>query len=118
MTVFEAFEQITYTYLEVSRGETYGNRITKETDHLGVFKLRSGMTQSNNMETRESSATLHIHPEDAVGGGEIVGNGIRYDGKDYKIVGVTEGRNFATNEIEHYTLTLERAEYVSESATD
>jgi len=113
MTVFDAFKQITYTYLVVSRGEVYGNRILSETDHLGVFKIRSGMTAVNGRETRESSATLHIHPEDIANGDEIVGNGIRYAGKDYAIVGMTEGRNFDTNEIEHYTATLERTDYAS-----
>lgn len=115
MTVFDAFEQTTYTYLIVSRGETYGNRIESETALMGVFKLRAGMTSANNQETRESSATLHIHPEDVAEGDEIVGNGIRYDGKDCAIVGMTEGRNFDTNEIEHYTLTLKRTEYAGQS---
>ena len=115
MTVFESFEQITYTYLVLSRGEVYGNRIVSETDHQGVFKLRSGMNSMNNQETRESSATLHIHPEDIADGDEIVGNGIRYAGKDYSITGFTEGRNFDTNDVEHYRLTLERTENVDQS---
>ena len=118
MTVFDAFKQVTYTYLVISRGETLGNRIVSESDHLGVFKLRSGMTQVMNQETRDSSATLHVHPEDIADGDEIVGNGVRYAGKEYSITGMTEGRNFDTNEIEHYTLTLGRAGYVSSSQED
>jgi hypothetical protein len=116
-TVFEAFREIDYSYLEISRGEVYGNRILNETPLRGVFKLRSGMTQVNNQETRESSATLHVHPEDfkSATSEEIVGNGVRYDGKDYTIIGMTEGRNFGTGTTEHLTFTLERAEYVSQS---
>lgn len=112
-TVFTAFKQVTYTYLTVSRGQTKGNKITNQVDRLGVFKLRSGMNQTNNQETHESSATLHVHPEDFSNTEGIVGNGVRYDGKDYKIIGMTEGRNFETNVVEHYTLTLERAEYAT-----
>jgi len=113
MTVFDAFQQVPYQYLEIDRGGVYGNRILSETARMGVFKVRSGMTTVNNQETRESSATLHIHPEDVAENDEIVGNGIRYAGKDYAILGITQGRNFDTNAIEHYTLTLERTDYAT-----
>ena len=71
------------------------------------------MVSSQNQETHESSATLHVHPEDIDTNGEIVGDGIECGGKFYTIVGVTEGKNFDTGAVEHYTLTLERAEYGS-----
>ena len=145
MTVFDAFPQIDYTYLVVSRGEVYGNRVISEIERRGIFKLRSGMTQASSQETRGSGATLHIHPDDkvalirftldhstldgrdvlaeddtdlAASGDEIVGNGIRYASIDYSIIGMTEGRNFETNEIEHYTLTLERANYAGQNEND
>jgi hypothetical protein len=111
MTVFDVFQETPYAYLTISRGEVYGNRIVSEAPRTGVFKLRSGMAQNNNQETRESSATLHSHPKDFEVGEEIVGNGVRHAGKDYAIIGVTEGRNFDTDVVEHLTLTLERADF-------
>lgn len=110
MDVFSLFTQTPFTYLKISRGEVYGNQVEEEKELIGVFKLRSGMTQSNNQENRESSATLHAHPEDFTAGEEIVGNGIRYDGKDYDILGATEGKNFHTGVVEHIRLTLGRTE--------
>ena len=120
MTVFDAFKQIEYTYLVVSRGEVYGNRVTEQTGYLGVFKLREGMTEAVNVENRTSSATLHVHPEDFMLEEDetiddyFVGDGVRVDGVDYSIVGVTGGKNFDTGVLEHYQLTLQRTEYVDE----
>jgi hypothetical protein len=114
MTVFDVFRQVPYTYLVVSRGEVYGNRIVSETQLKGVFKLRSGMTQAANQETRESSATLHVHPEGFSPDDEIVGNGVRVGGLDYQVIGRADGRNFETGKTEHLTLTLQRAEYESQ----
>ncbi len=113
MTVFDAFGQTPYTFLEVSRGEVYGNKILSQTELQGVFKMRAGMIVSNNQERRQSSATLHVHPEDYEDYSNIVGNGIRRNGVDYAIIGVTEGRNFDNNVVEHLTFTLERSDYVS-----
>ena len=112
MTVFDAFKQIDYDYLTISRGNVYGNRIVESTPLRGIFKLRSGMTQDDNRELSQSDATLHAHPEDFVDVDEIVGNGVSYDGESYQIVGVTAGKNFETNLVEHLTFTLEKANYV------
>ena len=113
MTVFDVFTEVTYNYLKINRGVVQGNTIAERIAHSGVFKLKSGMVSCQNQETHESSATLHVHPEDIDTNGEIVGDGIECDGKFYTIVGVTEGKNFDTGAVEHYTLTLERAEYGS-----
>ena len=118
MTVFEAFEQIPYDFLEISSGDVYGNTILSTINGLyGVFKLRSGMTSSNNQEVRQSASTLHAHIEDYedVVMGDIVGNGVRVDGVNYRIMGVTLGTNFDTGINEHYTFTLERAEFTDGS---
>lgn len=115
MTVFDIFIETPYTFLEVTRGNVYGNQITKETEFMGVFKLRSTSSTSNNIELRQSNATLHAHPEDYDGWetANLVGQGIAYNGTSYEITNVTGGMNFDTGVMEHLTFTLERASYVS-----
>lgn len=58
--VFDVFDLSDYTFLEISRGTVTGNAITSSTDAQGVFKLRSGMSQSQNAENAQQGATLHI----------------------------------------------------------
>lgn len=110
-TVFDAFSEVDMTYLTVKRGQVRGNEIIAEKTIRGIFKVREGMI-AGSQEVRQSTATVHAHPEDFAEGDEIVGNGIRYDGKEYAIIGMTEGRNFETNQVEHIKLTLERQNYV------
>jgi hypothetical protein len=110
-TVFDLFEEVPYTFLEVSRGGVYGNRIVNTTGASGVFKLRNETVQTNNQELAQSAATLHIHPNEAFAAVDMVGQGVRVDGIDYEIVGQTGGRNFDTGELEHYTLTLQRTDF-------
>lgn len=112
MTVFDNFENTPYTFLMISRGGVYGNRITAQTEATGVFKLRSGMNSQNNQETRQSDATLHIKPtESFLSLGRLVGHGIRKDGIDYEIVGETGGDDLETGMREHYRLTLQAADF-------
>lgn len=115
MTVFDVFKQVDYEYLEISRGEVYGNRIVSATPLRGIFKIRNGEVESpaNDMEVRNSSATMHVHPEDFDDINGLVGNGIRYNGQDYEIKNVTGGMNFDNGQMEHLTLTLEVANYVN-----
>lgn len=108
-TVFDVFREVEMTYVNLARARVYGDLIKESKQIRGIFKVRSGMTTTNGAEASSSSATVHVHPEDFDGIDDIVGNGIVYDGADYEITGITEGRNFDTNEVEHYTLTLERA---------
>ena len=114
-TVFDVFREEPLSYLTIDRGGVYGNRIVGKKAIYGIFKDREGRTSLSNQELYESSATVHVHPKDFNRVSEIVGNGIRRGDKDYAIIGMTEGRNFDDGSIEHLTLTLERAEYVSES---
>lgn len=97
------------TYIDLARARVYGDLIKESKTIRGIFKVRSGMTTTNGAEASSSSATVHVHPEDFDGINDIVGNGIVYNGADYEITGITEGRNFDNNQVEHYTLTLERA---------
>lgn len=116
-TVFDMFKEVPFIYLTISRGEVYGNRITDQKTLQGVVKIKEGMVSQGNQETRKSNSTAHVHPEDFADltREQIIGNGISYCGADYSIIGVTEGRNFDTNKVEHLTLTLERTEYVSDN---
>lgn len=116
-TVFDVFREVPLTYLDLKRARVFGNLIGSTKNITGIFKVRSGMTTTNGLEAANSSATAHVHPQDFESIDGIVGNGIRYNGVDYEIVGLTEGRNFATNAVEHYTLTLNRLT-ASTEATD
>lgn len=117
-SVFDLFEEVPYQFLEIARGTVYGNRITDVHDAYGVFKRRNEKVQANNQELRQSASTLHIHSDEPFitqitveGKILFVGHGIRIDGVDYEIIGDTGGKNFDTGKLEHYTLTLQNADY-------
>lgn len=118
-TVFRVFREQEFEYLTIARGEVYGNRITAQKKLRGVVKIREAMTVGDREVASANSSnrsTIHAHPEDFAGmtAAEIIGNGIRHEGVDYTITAVSEGRNFESGELEHLTLTLERANYVGE----
>lgn len=109
MEVFDVFDLTDYTFLQISSGTIAGNTILDTFDTNGVFKLRSNLVRNENSETKEGNATLHIRPnEDFLGLVEnnLVGHGVRVDGKDYRIIGQTGGRNYDNGKLEHYTATL------------
>lgn len=115
-TVFDVFSEVPMTYVVLNRARVYGNLI-KETKQInGVFKVRSGFNTLNGLESSDSSATVHVHPQDFNDVDSIVGNGIIYDGIDYEITGLTVGRNFDNNEVEHYRLTLNRSKVLQNSS--
>lgn len=111
MSVFDEFINTPYTFLVISRGGVYGNIIQSSHNANGVFKLRSGMVMVNNQESRQSDATLHIKPDEPFLPNQLVGHGIRAEGKDYEIIGVTGGDDFDAGVREHYRLTLQVADY-------
>lgn len=128
-TVFDVFQETPYTFLQLVQGGARGNSVKASTETTGVFKERTGMVQNNNLETRESSSTLHIHPNEPfiatlqalVGGNEfLVGQGIRATKngftQEYRILGQVEGFNFETNELEFYLLTLKAESLVGSNA--
>lgn len=112
MTVFDVFRESDYEYLEISRGEVFGNVIKKATPLRGIFKRRDSEESMQNMELPQSNATIHAHPEDFNNFNGIVGNGIRACGETYEIVNMTVGTNFDTGQVEHLTFTLQRASLV------
>ena len=111
-TVFDLFQEVDYDFLEVARGGITGNTVIKREGLRGVFKLRSGKDESpvSEMELRNSTATLHAHPEDYEDIDRIIGNGVRVDGVDYEIVSMTGGMNFDNGIMEHLTFSLQRAD--------
>lgn len=115
-TVFDVFKEITYSYLTIIQSSVKGDVVAAETEYQGIFKEKGGSVQSNNMEALESTSTLHVHPEDfnIESCLELIGNGVTVNGQDYSIVGATTGTNFDNGEIEHYRLTLEKANFVHE----
>ncbi len=116
-TVFDVFAQIPYTFLEIGQSHIRGDTILSEREFSGVFKDKSGLVQNGNMESLDSSSTLHIKPADfpqITDCSQLVGHGVRVQGQEYSIKGATAGTNFDTGVIEHYRLTLETAEFVHE----
>lgn len=116
-TVFDLFSQVEMEYLTVKQGGVLGDTVEVEKTINGIFKNRAGETSQNGMELHTSSATAHVHPEDfnIASVQDLVGHGIRYGGVDYEIVGATAGTNFDNHKVEHYTLTLQVANYASTS---
>lgn len=113
MDIFDQFQETAYTFLTLAQGGVLGNTVTESDPTTGVFKERNGMVQNNNLETVQSDATLHIHPDEpfiASVGGKLVGEGIRANKngltQDYRIIGLKEGFNYDTNVLEFYLLTL------------
>ncbi len=112
MGLFERFANTPYTFLEISGGTISGNMVVSERELSGVFKLRDSENQQNSIENRLSTATLHVKQSDFADGFKFVGHGVRVSCVDYRIVSATEGKNFRTGEISHYTLTLQKASFV------
>lgn len=122
-TVFDVFQETAYTFLQLTQGGARGNSVKKSTATTGVFKERNGMVQNNNLETVQSDATLHIHPNEpfiAEVGGTLEGHGIRSSQngveRTYRITGSVEGRNYDTNELEFYRLTLKAESLVEDGS--
>ena len=125
MDVFALFTTTSYTFLQLA-SKSGGNAIVSETEATGIFKLRSGMVQSDNVEsfggTQEAQATLHIRPTEpfiAALNAELVGHGIRVtkDGHtaEYRITGQVEGFDYDTDTLEFYRVTLKRESLWEES---
>jgi hypothetical protein len=109
MDVFTVFKTTPYTFQKLGQGGIYGNKVLQETTADGVFKLRRGLTNGQDMQNAISTATLHIKPSEGFLSGlsDLVGHGIKVNNQNYRIIGVTDGMNFDSNVLEHITLTLE-----------
>lgn len=114
-TVFDVFKEIPYTFLEIAQSHVCGDLIKSERELRGIFKDKAGQVQSGNMQSIESTSTLHVHPEDfpqIASCTELIGQGVIVNGQKYSIEGATAGTNFETGAIEHFRLTLQKTEFV------
>lgn len=112
-TVFDVFRETKYDYLEIKQSAIAGDIIVGERALRGIFKDRAGEVQNGNMESVNSTSTLHIHPSDFPDAdcSSLIGNGIRHHGIEYAITGATAGMNYETGGLEHYRLTLQKAKF-------
>lgn len=114
MDVFTLFTTDNYTFLQLDSGSG-GNKIVKETEANGVVKLRDGMVQVDNVETKNSDASVHVRPSDAFiaeVGGNLVGHGMRITKNgltdEYRIIRQVEGFDFDTDTLEFIRVDLKR----------
>ena len=110
--VFELFTPTAYSFLQLTGG-TGGNKVIATTQATGILKYRSGLQQSDTAEAFESSATLHIRPNETfiatVGGHlQLVGHGIEANGDNYRISGVSVGTDYDTGLVCFYLCTLKK----------
>lgn len=113
--VFDLFPTTNYTFLELE-SQTGGMKVLSEYEADGVVKLRDGLVQTDNMETRVATSTIHIRPSEAFVadlGGNLVGHGIRlakdnHDTATYRIESQVEGYDFDKGVVEFYLVTLKR----------
>lgn len=112
-TVFDVFSETPYKFLEISQSTVRGDMVTEERRLMGIFKNKHGTVQSGNMESVDSTSTLHVHPSDfpEFSCDDFIGQGVEVGGVDYRIQGATAGTNFDTGVIEHYRLTLQQANF-------
>lgn len=114
MDVFTLFTTDNYTFLQLDSGSG-GNKIVKETEANGVVKLRDGMVQVDNVETKDSDASVHIRPAEsfiAEVAGNLVGHGLRITKNgltdDYRIIRQVEGFDFDKGVLEFIRVDLKR----------
>lgn len=114
MDVFNLFTTDNYTFLQLESGSG-GNRIVKETIANGVVKLRDGMAQVDNVETKNSDASVHIRPGETFlseVNNNLVGHGVRItkNGQtdDYRIIRAVEGFDFDAGKLDFIRVDLKR----------
>lgn len=118
MNPFTEFPSSDYTFLKVAY-KAGGNVVETEYAATGIVKLRDGIVQADNTETYKSTSTIHIRPDEpfieAVGG-NLVGHGIRVSNNvgesvDYRISNQVEGKDFDTNELAFYKVTVKKESF-------
>lgn len=120
MDVFALFTNTPYTFLKIESSEA-GNEAVEQYEADGIFKVRDGMYQADNMEQFNgglTNATLHIKPGEQFFtdlGGQLVGHGVKVAKNSseivtYRIVSMVEGFDFDTNELKFYRLFLKQEE--------
>lgn len=120
MDIFTLFANTPYTFLVIDQ-TVAGNTVSATFEAEGIFKLRAGMVQVDNVEQVAGDATLHIKPDetylallddDLMGHGVSIGKHSTVD-QQYRIIGVTEGFDYDKGKLEFYRLVLKREDIVS-----
>lgn len=119
--IFDLFATNDYTFLQLESGSG-GNKIVEEFEANGIVKLRDGMVQTDNMEQRQATSTVHVRPTEpflATLGGNMVGHGMRINKNgtvaEYRIESQVEGYDYDTGQVEFYLVTLKRESVWDES---
>lgn len=115
MDPFDLFATTDYTFLKLE-SKSSGNVVITEYPANGIVKLRDGMVQADNVESYESTSTVHIRPSEAFIddlGGNLVGHGIRvvkdnHESAEYRIDGQVEGYDFDEGRLSFYRVNLKR----------
>lgn len=119
MALFTLMNTNSYKFVVLDK-ELIGSVAKAEYEAEGVIKFRDGTVVANNAETFDSSATLHIKPDEtfiALLNGNLLGNGIRIldeagETEDYRITGQSIGKDYDTGQVEFYKLTLQKENIV------
>lgn len=115
MDPFDLFATTDYTFLKLD-SKASGNTIAEEYPANGIVKLRDGMVQEDNVESYESTSTIHIRPSETFLddiGGNLVGHGVRvvkdnHESATYRIDGQVEGYDFDSGDLSFYRVNLKR----------
>jgi hypothetical protein len=125
MAVWDVFASEPYEFLFIDQG-VEGNTISSTVSAMGIFKLRDGMTQLDNLEQYTSDASIHVHPTESFVDtleGNMVGHGIRVArGSDatqtYRIINQVDGYDFDLQYLDFYRLVLKREDIATWQGTD
>jgi hypothetical protein len=114
MSVFANFATQPYKFLKLI-STANGFKVEEEYQAQGIFKLRAGKTQSDNMETATSDAVIKVKPSEPFASESMVGHGIAITEQSevtYRIEGQSTGIEHDTNRIDFYNLSLVREDFV------
>lgn len=114
MSVFTTFPTQSYTFLKLTNTPN-GYKVTEEIEATGIFKLRVGKTQTDNMEQITSDAVIKVRPDESFASENMVGQGVAIteQGQEtYRIEGQSTGIEHDTNRIDFYNLSLVREDFV------
>jgi hypothetical protein len=110
MALFSEFRTTPYTFLRLD-SKSAGFVIEEEYEAVGIVKLRSAVSGTQDGETNTSTTTVHVKPSETFisdVSGELKGNGVRIEGVEYRIVDQSQGKDFDTGVVEFYKITLDK----------
>lgn len=114
MSVFTNFPTQSYKFLKLVPSGN-GFKVDEEYNAEGIFKLRVGKTQTDNMEQVTSDAVIKVKPDEPFASQNMLGHGIAITEQGmetYRIAGQSTGIEHDTNRIDFYNLSLVREDFV------